>query len=105
MMKTRRGDFVLMLFPNTDLRTAKRRPALVIQRDNLGGGLPQTIVAMVSSNLARAGENSTRRLPGSRIIEAAAKNALLIMVRHRMWASYSPIADLGTLSSRHPGRR
>jgi mRNA interferase MazF len=52
-MKTRRGDVVLVLFPNSDLRTAKRRPALVLQRDNLGAGLEQTIVAMISSNLAR----------------------------------------------------
>jgi mRNA interferase MazF len=52
-MKTRRGDVVLVLFPNSDLRTAKRRPALVLQRDNLGTGLEQTIVAMISSNLAR----------------------------------------------------
>ena len=52
-MKTRRGDVVLVLFPNSDLRTAKRRPALVLQRDNLGSGLEQTIVAMISSNLAR----------------------------------------------------
>jgi hypothetical protein len=28
-MKSRRGDIVLVLFPNSDLRTAKRRPALV----------------------------------------------------------------------------
>ncbi len=54
-MKTRRGDVVLVLFPNSDLRTAKRRPALVIQRDELSNGLPQTIVAMISSNLARRG--------------------------------------------------
>jgi mRNA interferase MazF len=52
-MKTRRGDVVLVLFPNSDLRTAKRRPALVLQRNNLGSGLEQTIVAMISSNLAR----------------------------------------------------
>jgi mRNA interferase MazF len=40
------------------LRTAKRRPALVLQRDNLGSGLEQTIVAMISSNLARCGHPS-----------------------------------------------
>ena len=57
-MKTRRGDVVLVLFPNSDLRTAKRRPALVVQRDNLGSGLEQTIVAMISSNLARRGHPS-----------------------------------------------
>lgn len=57
-MKTRRGDVVLVLFPNSDLRTAKRRPALVLQRDNLGNGLDQTVVAMISSNPARAGHPS-----------------------------------------------
>ena len=57
-MKTRRGDVVLVLFPNSDLRTAKRRPALVLQRDNLGSSLEQTIVAMISSNLARRGHPS-----------------------------------------------
>jgi mRNA interferase MazF len=57
-MKTRRGDVVLVLFPNSDLRSAKRRPALVLQRNNLGSGLPQTIVAMISSNLSRAGHPS-----------------------------------------------
>jgi mRNA interferase MazF len=57
-MKTRRGDVVLVLFPNSDLRTAKRRPALVLQRDALNNGLSQTIVAMISSNLARRGHAS-----------------------------------------------
>jgi mRNA interferase MazF len=57
-MKTRRGDVVLVLFPNSGLRTAKRRSALVIQRDDLNNGLPQIIVAMISSNLARRGHPS-----------------------------------------------
>jgi mRNA interferase MazF len=56
-MKNRRVDVVLVLFPNSDLRTAKRRPAL-LQRDNLDAGLEQTIVAMISSNLARRGHPS-----------------------------------------------
>ena len=58
MIKFRRGDVVLLLFPNSDLRTAKRRPALVIQRENLDTGLPQTLIAMISSNLARRGHPS-----------------------------------------------
>jgi mRNA interferase MazF len=72
MTKTRRGDVVLVLFPNSDLRTAKRRPALVIQHDNLNNGLPQTIVAMISSNLARRGHPS-RIFVG--LNSAAAKSA------------------------------
>jgi len=62
-MKTRRGDVVLVLFPNSDLRTAKRRPALVLQRDNLASGLNQTIVAMISSNQARANHPSRVEVP------------------------------------------
>ncbi len=57
-MNARRGDVVLVLFPKSDLRTAKRRPALVLQRDELNNGLAQTIVALISSNLARRGHPS-----------------------------------------------
>ena len=62
-MKTRRGDVVLVLFPNSDLRTAKRRPALVFQRDEIGTGLSQTIVAMISSNPDRASHPSRVAIP------------------------------------------
>lgn len=58
MMSHKRGDVVLVLFPDSNLRTAKRRPALVVQADDLRTGLPQTIVAMITSNLARAGHPS-----------------------------------------------
>jgi mRNA interferase MazF len=58
MINPRRGDVVLVLFPNSDLKTAKRRPALALQRDNLRSDLTQTIVAMISSNLARRGHPS-----------------------------------------------
>ena len=51
---SKRGDVVLVLFPHSDLRTAKPRPALVVQADNLQTGLPQVIVAMISSKLFRA---------------------------------------------------
>ena len=54
----RRGDVVLVLFPHSDLRTAKPRPALVVQADNLETGLPQVIVAMITSRLWRANHPS-----------------------------------------------
>ena len=57
-MPFNRGDVVLVLYPDSNLRTAKRRPALVVQRDQLNSGLPQTIVAMISSNMSRAGHAS-----------------------------------------------
>src|SRR5207253_1099224 len=54
---------VLVLFSDSNLQTAKRRPALVIQADNLETGLPQSIVAMITSNTSRAGHASRVTLP------------------------------------------
>jgi mRNA interferase MazF len=55
---SKRGDVVLVLFPNSDLRTAKTRPALVVQADELGTGLAQVVVAMISSRMFRSGHPS-----------------------------------------------
>jgi mRNA interferase MazF len=49
----KRGDVVLVLFPYSNLRTARPRPALVVQADNLETGLPQVIAAMITSRLFR----------------------------------------------------
>ena len=54
----KRGDVVLVLYPNSDLRTAKTRPALIVQADNLPTGLPQIIVAMITSRLFRTNHPS-----------------------------------------------
>jgi len=54
----RRGDVVLVLFPHSDLRSAKPRPALVVQADDLETGVAQVIVAMISSQMFRAGHPS-----------------------------------------------
>jgi mRNA interferase MazF len=43
-----RGDVVLILFPDSNLRTAKRRPALIVQADDLRTGLAQTVVAIAA---------------------------------------------------------
>ena len=50
----KRGDIILVVFPDSNLRTGKLRPALIIQADNLRTGLAQVIVAMITSNTARA---------------------------------------------------
>ena len=50
----KRGNVVLVLFPDSNLRTAKRRPAHVVQADDLATGLPRTIVAMITSRMFRA---------------------------------------------------
>lgn len=53
-----RGDVVLALYPHSDLRTAKLRPVLVVQANDLGTGLPQLIVAMVTGQMSRTGHPS-----------------------------------------------
>lgn len=58
MTNCRRGDVVLVHFPNSSLAATKKRPALVVQADALGTGLPQVVVAMISSNLNRRGHPS-----------------------------------------------
>jgi mRNA interferase MazF len=57
-LMTRRGDVVLALFPNADLRSAKPRLAVVLQVNDLDAGLPQIVVAMITSQLSRAGHPS-----------------------------------------------
>jgi mRNA interferase MazF len=54
----KRGDVVLVLYPNSDLRTAKTRPALIVQADDLHTGLPQVVVVMITSRLFRANHPS-----------------------------------------------
>ncbi len=53
MTNCKRGDVILALFPDSNLRTAKKRPILVVQADDLQTTLPQIIVAMITSNLSR----------------------------------------------------
>ncbi len=57
-MLIKRGDVVRVYFPNSDLISSKRRPALVVQADNLATGLAQVLLAMITSNLNRANHSS-----------------------------------------------
>ncbi len=54
----KRGDVILVLFPDSNLRTAKSRPGLIVQSDNLQTGLTQVIVAMITSKMFRANHSS-----------------------------------------------
>ena len=56
--KIERGAVVLVPFPNSDLQTAKMRPALIVQADDLNTNLAQIVLVMVSSNLQRANHKS-----------------------------------------------
>ncbi len=55
-MSYKRGDVLLVIFPDSSLKTYKQRPALVVQSDSVTTGLSQHIVAMITSNLGRTGE-------------------------------------------------
>jgi mRNA interferase MazF len=57
-LTVKRGDVVLVLFPNSSLSSAKTRPALIVQANDLQTGLPQIIVAMITSQMFRAGHPS-----------------------------------------------
>ena len=62
MMSYKRGDVVLVRFPNSDLTTYKKRPALVIQSDDLKTEIHQKIVALITSNPKRAIEGLPSRI-------------------------------------------
>lgn len=57
-MTYKRGDIVVAIFPDSNLRTAKSRPVLIVQADILNTGLAQLVVAMITSKLTRAGHPS-----------------------------------------------
>lgn len=57
-MLIKRGDVIRVLFPNLNLVSSKRRPALVVQADNLNTGLSQFILALITSKMKRAGHKS-----------------------------------------------
>jgi mRNA interferase MazF len=54
----KRGDVILVLYPNSDLHPAKTCPALIVQADDLPTGLPQVVVVMITSRLFRANHPS-----------------------------------------------
>ena len=53
MTNYKRVDVILALFPDSNLQTAKKRPVLIVQADDLQTNLPQIIVAMITSNLSK----------------------------------------------------
>ena len=57
-MTCKRGDVVIVPFPHSNQRSIQPRPALVLQADNLGTGLPQVVIAMITTNLQRRGHAS-----------------------------------------------
>lgn len=61
-MPFNRGEVVLARFPFTDASGAKRRPALVVQCDRNNHRLHDVILALITSNTARAQTEPTQLL-------------------------------------------
>jgi len=58
MISYKQGDLVSVWFPDSNLLTVKKRPGIVLQKNNLNTGLDQLLIAMVTTNLARRGHGS-----------------------------------------------
>ena len=58
MITYKQGDIILVWFPDSNLMTAKKRPAVVLQSNNLQTGMGQLIIGMITSNLIRKGHKS-----------------------------------------------
>jgi mRNA interferase MazF len=63
MILYKRGDIVLAWFPHSDFVTYERRPGLVVQADNLNTGIPQVVLALITTNMARLGHPSRVLVP------------------------------------------
>ena len=60
MTACKRGDVVVVRYPNSDLLTYKKRPAVIVQADDAETGIDQTIVALLTTNLRRTGPTRVR---------------------------------------------
>lgn len=49
MITYKQGDIILVWFPDSNLITTKKRPAVVLQSNNLQTGLGQLIIGMITS--------------------------------------------------------
>jgi mRNA-degrading endonuclease toxin of MazEF toxin-antitoxin module len=52
----KRGDVVLVFYPFASGSAGKRRPGLIVQNDTDNARMATTIVAQITTNLARSGE-------------------------------------------------
>ena len=52
----RRGDVVLVSFPFIDLRSSKRRPALVVSPDSFNEAMQDIVLVAITSHLTGGGQ-------------------------------------------------
>lgn len=95
-MTYKRGDVVLVAFPNSDLKTFKQRPALVVQNMNVALDLEQLIAALITTSEA-VGPGPTRIL-----IEKQTRHGLRMKLLHD---SKIVLDDLATIPFKAIRRR
>ncbi len=92
-MTYKRGDVVLVYYPNSDLRTYKKRPALIVQADDVKTGLAQKLVAMITSNLVRIGETRVTVLKNSDLGKAMGLRTDSVVVTDNLATIENQIID------------
>lgn len=64
-MNYKRGDIIIVNYPNSDLVTYKKRPAIVIQNEGIATGLKQRLIALITSNTKRTGVSRVKVIKDS----------------------------------------
>ena len=88
MTTCRWGDVVLVRFPYSDLSRFRKRPALVVQDEQIETGLSQRLVCQITSNLTRRGVLVRKEAPAGRTMGLrtdsmiAADNIATVLPRH-----------------------
>lgn len=105
-MLIKRCDVVRVLFPNSNLVSAKRRPALVVQADNLNTGISQILSAMITSNINRANHpsrvtillNSTEGIAsGLRLDSVVMTDNIVTVLENEIDSVLGTITDMKTI--------
>lgn len=106
-MTCKRGDIVLVAFPNRDGLTVKRRPALVVQSNSLSDRLSTIVVAAISSRTDLRGP--TRILVSRESPEGRAggpiQDSLIFIDELRSVATWQIASILGHYSAMGDGDR
>ena len=94
-MKYKRGDVVLAWYPLASATAASRRPCVVVQNDDDNRKLANTVVAQITTNLARVGDKSHV------FIEAASTDGKKTGLLHDSVISCNNLATIGENRIQH----
>jgi len=102
-MLIKRGDIVQVLFPNSDLVSSKRRPGLVVQADDLNTGIPQILLAMITSNMNRANhpsrvtilrDSTEGKVSGLKLDSVIMTDNIITVHKNQIYSVYGKIEEM-----------